>query len=70
MPPKVDSGFVKVDSGNLPKLSMFMVLKYFTSNSKYAALEIRGVKTTLYISKIYKLYLLFYSVNLNKRKKY
>ena len=47
MPPKVDSGFVKVDSGNLPKLSMFMVLKYFTSNSKYAALEIRGIKATL-----------------------
>ena len=27
MPPKVDSGFVKADSGNLPKISMFMVLE-------------------------------------------
>ena len=47
MPPKVDSGFVKADSGNLPKISMFMVLEYFTSNPKYAAPEIRGVKATL-----------------------
>ena len=47
MPPKVDSGFVKADLGNLPKISMFMVLEYFTFNSKYAAPEIRGVKTTL-----------------------
>ena len=47
MPPKVDSGFVKADSGNLSKISMFMVLEYLTSNPKYAAPEIRGVKATL-----------------------
>ena len=47
MPPKVDSGFVTADSGNLPKISMFMVLEYFTPNSKYAVPEIRGVKATL-----------------------
>ena len=47
MPPKVDSGFAKADSGNLPKIFMFMVLEYFTSNPKYAAPEIRGVKATL-----------------------
>ena len=47
MPPKVDSGFVKVDLGNIPKISMFMVLEYFTSNSKYAAPEIRGVEANL-----------------------
>ena len=47
MPPKVDSGFVKANSGNLPKISMFMVLEYFTSNPKYATPEIRGVKATL-----------------------
>ena len=46
MPPKVDSGFVKADSGNLSKISMFMVLKYFTSNSKYAATGIRGVEAS------------------------
>ena len=49
MSPKVDSGFVKADSGNLPKISMFMVLEYFTSNSKYAAPGIRGVEATLKI---------------------
>ena len=37
MPAKMDSGFVKADSGNLPKIFMFMVLEYSTSNSKYAA---------------------------------
>ena len=47
MPPKMDSGFVKADSGNLPKISMFMVLEYFTCNPKYAAPEIRGIKATL-----------------------
>ena len=47
MPPKVNSGFRKSRLGNLPKISMFMVLEYFTSNSKYAALEIRGVEATL-----------------------
>ena len=47
MAPKVDSGFVKTDSGNLPKISMFMVLEYFTFNPQYAAPEIRGVKATL-----------------------
>ena len=47
MPPKVDSGFVKADSGNLQKISMIMMLEYFTSNSKYAAPEIRGVNATL-----------------------
>ena len=47
MPPKVDSGFVKADSGNLPKIPIFMVLEYFTSNPKYAAPEIHGVKATL-----------------------
>ena len=47
MPPKVDSGFVKVDSGNLPKISMFIVLEYFTSNFKYAPPEIRGVEDIL-----------------------
>ena len=47
MPPKVDSGFVKADSGNLAKISMFMVLEYFTSDPKYAAPEIRGVKAIL-----------------------
>ena len=47
MPPKVDSGFVKVDSGNPPKFCMFMVLEYFKSNSKYAAPGIRGIEATL-----------------------
>ena len=47
MPPKVDSGLVKADLGNLLKISMFMVLEYFKSNSKYAAPEIRGIKATL-----------------------
>ena len=47
MPRKVDSGFVKADSGNLPKIDMFMVLEYFTSNPEYAAPEIRDVKATL-----------------------
>ena len=47
MPPKVDSGFLKADSGNLPKISMFMVLEYFTFDSKYIAPGICGVKVTL-----------------------
>ena len=47
MPLKVDSGFVKADSENLAKIFMFMVLEYFTSNSKYVAPEIRGAEATL-----------------------
>ena len=47
MLPKVDIGFVKADSENLAKISMFMVLEYFTSNSKYAAPEIRSFKASL-----------------------
>ena len=47
MPPKVDRGFVKADSENLPKISMFMMLEYFTSDPKYTAPEIRGVKAIL-----------------------
>ena len=39
MPPKVDSVFIKTDSGNLPKIYMFIALEYFTSNSKYAATD-------------------------------
>ena len=46
MPPKVHSVFVKADSGNFPKLYIFIVLEYFTSNSKYATPEIRGVEAT------------------------
>ena len=49
MPPEVDSGFVKTDLVILPKIYMFMVLEYFTPNSKYAAPEIRGVEATLLV---------------------
>lgn len=48
MPPnKLDSGFVKADSSNLPKMTIFMVWKYFMTDERYNVPEIRGVKATL-----------------------
>ena len=47
MPSNVHNGFVNADSGNLPKISMFIVLEYFTFNSKFATPEIYGVEATL-----------------------
>ncbi|XP_043478494.1 uncharacterized protein LOC122513004 [Leptopilina heterotoma] len=44
---KLDPGFEKADTTNLPKLSVFMVYEYITNNERYNAPEVRGVKATL-----------------------
>ncbi|KAJ8667697.1 hypothetical protein QAD02_009360 [Eretmocerus hayati] len=47
MPVKLDTGFAKADSTNLPKVNCFMVWAYIVSNEKYNAPEVKGIKATL-----------------------
>ncbi|XP_051156855.1 uncharacterized protein LOC127278934 [Leptopilina boulardi] len=44
---KLDPGFEKADTTNLPKINVFMVYEYITNNERYNAPEVRGVKATL-----------------------
>lgn len=39
-----DIGYVKAQSDNLPKIDVFMMTAYFTSNSDFTSTEIKGVK--------------------------
>lgn len=39
-----DSGYVKGQSDNLPKIDAFMMSAYFASNTDFTSTEIRGVK--------------------------
>ncbi|KAF9808195.1 hypothetical protein SFRURICE_017347 [Spodoptera frugiperda] len=39
-----DIGYVKAQSDNLPKINVFMMTAYFTSNSDLTSTEIKGVK--------------------------
>ena len=50
MPAKLEPGFTKADSRNLPKLDIFMVWEYLVTDKKYNAPEIRGVKATLKVN--------------------
>lgn len=47
MPNQLEPGFVKADSTNLPKISIFMVWEYIVSDERYNAPEVRGIKATL-----------------------
>lgn len=47
MPNQLDSGFVKADSTNLPKINVFMVWEYIINDERHNAPEIRGIKRTL-----------------------
>ena len=47
MPAKLEPGFTKADSTNLPKLNICMVWEYLVSDEKYNAPEVRPVKPTL-----------------------
>ncbi|CAG9793255.1 unnamed protein product [Diatraea saccharalis] len=39
-----DCGYVKAQSDNLPRIDMFMMSTYFSSNLDYTSAEIKGVK--------------------------
>ncbi|XP_011701425.1 PREDICTED: uncharacterized protein LOC105458063 [Wasmannia auropunctata] len=47
MPNQLDLGFVKANSTNLPKISVFMVWEYIANDERYNAPEVRGIKATL-----------------------
>lgn len=40
-------GYVKADSTNLPKIDMFMIIEFITSDGRFNAAEVRGAKATL-----------------------
>lgn len=39
-----ETGFVKAQSDNLPKIDVFMMTAYFASNLDFTSAEIKGVK--------------------------
>lgn len=41
-----DTGFVKAQSDNLPKIDVFMMSTFFASNPDFTSAEIKGVKAT------------------------
>lgn len=47
MPNQLDPGFVRADSTNLPKISIFMVWEYIVTDERYNAPEVRGIKAAL-----------------------
>ncbi|XP_018395225.1 PREDICTED: uncharacterized protein LOC108773788 [Cyphomyrmex costatus] len=40
----IESGYVKADSNNLPKIDMFMVCEYIKQDDRFNAAEVRGSK--------------------------
>ena len=44
MSKKVESGYVKADSGNLPKVNIFMVLDYVKNDERFNDPEVRNSK--------------------------
>ena len=40
----MEEGFVKGQSDNLPKIDIFAVMEFFSSNPSYVSAEIKGVK--------------------------
>jgi len=45
----MDSGFVKADSSNFPKIDIFMVAEFVKNDDRYNAAEIRLVKASLQV---------------------
>ena len=45
---RLEERFVKADSRNLPKVDIFMVYEYISTDDRFDAPEIRGVKATRY----------------------
>ena len=43
----VETGFVKTDSRNLPKIDIFMVAEFIKTDNRFNAAEIRLVKASL-----------------------
>lgn len=41
----LDTGFVKADSSNLPKIRFFMIWEYIVTDERHNAPEVRGSKT-------------------------
>ena len=44
MSKKVESSYVKADSGNLPKVNIFMVLDYVKNDERFNDPEVRNSK--------------------------
>lgn len=44
---KLEPGFVKADSRNLPKIDIFMVLNYIKNDDRFNDPEVRNVKANL-----------------------
>jgi len=43
----LESGFVKADSTNLPKIDMFMVCEFIKQSDKFNAAEVRNAKAAM-----------------------
>ena len=43
----MESGFIKADSRNLPKIDMFMVFEYIKQSDKFNAVEVRNAKAAM-----------------------
>lgn len=43
----MESGFIKANSGNLPKIDSLMVANFFATNKDFCAAELRNVKISL-----------------------
>lgn len=44
---KLEPGFVKADSGNIPKIDIFMVLNYIKNDDRFNDPEVRNAKANL-----------------------
>ena len=47
MPHKLETGFVKADSTNLPKVHVFMIWDFLMESKKHNIPDVRGVKATV-----------------------
>lgn len=43
----METGFVKADSTNLPRIDSMMIAKFFASNTDFCSAEFRNIKTSL-----------------------
>lgn len=57
-----ESGFLKAQSDNLPRIDAFMMTSYFASNSDFMSAEIKGVKAERYLYYICIHFILIYSI--------
>jgi len=42
----MEKGFIKVDSTNLPKINICMIIELLKSDGRYNVLELRGAKAS------------------------